>query len=215
MELEILLKICLAALLGGIIGFEREVSHKEAGLRTNILIAVGSTLITILSIRFAEGVASADPARLAAQIFTGVGFLGAGAIIQARFAIHGLTTAATIWAVAAIGCAVGIGYTITAFLVTILVVVILTFFKQISRAVEKQIKTHTYIITVQDSVNTIISIREILRDLGIRQNSSRLRLDKSKFTVELVLTASPSKCREFTNQILQVKGVSDIASENL
>jgi putative Mg2+ transporter-C (MgtC) family protein len=99
------LKLVIAVMLGGIIGFERELVGKPAGLRTNILIALGSTVLTIASMRLAGPLG--DQGRIAAQIVSGVGFIGAGTIIQARGAIVGLTSAATIWAVAAIGIAIG------------------------------------------------------------------------------------------------------------
>lgn len=111
LRLDLLLKLVLAVVLGGAIGLEREISGKPAGLRTNILICLGSALLTDVSIRMAVGAESrlGDPARLAAQIVTGVGFLGAGTIMQGRGKITGLTTAATIWVVAAIGITVGAG----------------------------------------------------------------------------------------------------------
>ena len=98
------LRLLLAAALGAAIGAEREIRQKPAGLRTNILIAVGAALFSIVSLRIAGG---SD--RIAAQIVTGVGFLGAGAIVRGRTNIHGLTTAATIWLNAAIGMAAGLG----------------------------------------------------------------------------------------------------------
>lgn len=105
----------LASILGGAIGLERELSGKEAGLRTNMLICVGATLLTIISLRvglfavYEGGEVMADPSRIMASIISGIGFLGAGTIIQARGNITGLTTAATLWVVAAIGIAVGSG----------------------------------------------------------------------------------------------------------
>jgi putative Mg2+ transporter-C (MgtC) family protein len=103
----LLLRLTLAAVLGGIVGVERELTGHPAGLRTNILISTSSCLFTILSINaFPLTGAAQDTARVAAQIVTGVGFLGAGAVIQTKRAVHGLTTAATIWMVAAVGMAV-------------------------------------------------------------------------------------------------------------
>jgi len=100
-------RLLLAAALGAAVGLEREYRQKPAGLRTNILIAVGSALFTILSIAVArEG---ADPARITAQIVTGIGFLGGGAIMRYQDTVHGMTTAATIWVNAAIGMAAGFG----------------------------------------------------------------------------------------------------------
>src|SRR3989442_2277197 len=104
-RLELFLQLSLATLFGGAIGLERELGGKPAGLRTNILICIGSVLYTKLSITMAAG--TADPTRVAAQIVTGVGFIGAGTILHARGAVVGLTSAATIWVVAAIGVALG------------------------------------------------------------------------------------------------------------
>lgn len=215
MEIKILLKILLSAILGGIIGLERELSHKEAGLRTNILIAIGSTLITILSIQLASGSSTADPARLAAQIVTGIGFLGAGAIIQARFAIHGLTTAATIWTVAAIGIAVGFGYYLVSFLVTIMVLVILIFFKYISFSLEKHNKVFAYIIKIDDKAAVLIDIKKVLMELGIKYISSNIRKLKGGFEIEMVLTTSENKNREFIEKTASLKGIKEIVNENL
>jgi hypothetical protein len=109
------LSLCVALVLGAVIGMERELSDKAAGLRTNILICVGSCLFMIVSKNF-TGVADADPTRIAAQIVTGIGFIGAGAIMHEGEQVTGLTTAATIWVVAAIGMAAGVGdYSIGAF----------------------------------------------------------------------------------------------------
>ena len=110
---EALLRLALAAALGGAIGLEREFRHKPAGLRTNMLIALGSALFSILSVELGAGAGSPD--RIAAQVVTGIGFLGAGAILRSGENVHGLTTAATIWVNAAIGMAAGLGsYTVAA-----------------------------------------------------------------------------------------------------
>ena len=114
---EALLRIVLAAALGGAIGVERELREREAGLRTHMLVSVGSALFTIVSaygfhafLASGASVVRADPSRIAAQIVTGIGFLGAGAIIRQGLSVRGLTTAATLWVVSAIGLAVGAGY---------------------------------------------------------------------------------------------------------
>jgi putative Mg2+ transporter-C (MgtC) family protein len=107
-DAEVVRRVALAAALGGLIGAEREFRQKPAGFRTNILIAIGSALFTILSLAIpADG--SGDPGRIAAQIVTGIGFLCAGAIIRTRGSVHGLTTAATVWVNAALGVAAGSG----------------------------------------------------------------------------------------------------------
>lgn len=119
----IILKLVLAAVLSGVIGLEREWKRKPAGLRTNILVGVGSALIMIISQQFI-----ADPARIAAGVITGIGFLGAGIIIQSRGHVYGITTAASIWIVAAIGLAVGLGNYFAAFVTTLVALVVLYVF---------------------------------------------------------------------------------------
>lgn len=130
-------QLFLAAVLGGLIGLEREWRGRDAGLRTNALVAMGSCLFTILSIYGFPlgGSASQDSARVAAQIVTGVGFLGAGALIQRRRHTKGMTTAATIWLVAAMGMAVGVGAYVLAVFSTFLAFIILRFLLPVSRTI--------------------------------------------------------------------------------
>src|SRR5512138_1268559 len=117
LRLDLLLKLGLAVVLGGVIGLEREISGKPAGLRTNILICVGAALLTDVSVRIGmiDGPPRVgDPARLAAQIVSGIGFIGAGTIMQGGGMVTGLTSAATIWVVASLGIAIGAGLYIEA-----------------------------------------------------------------------------------------------------
>jgi uncharacterized membrane protein YhiD involved in acid resistance len=122
-------KVLLAVVCGGLIGFERELKSKPAGIKTNILICMGSAIYTAMSVLIASSYAErghfGDPARISAQIVSGIGFLGGGAIIQARGTIVGLTTAATIWVVAALGIAIGIGYHDVAVALSVMTVLIL------------------------------------------------------------------------------------------
>ena len=129
---EALLRLSLAAVLGGMIGFERELREREAGLRTHLLVALGSALFTIVGaygfhefLESGEAVVRADPTRIAAQIVTGIGFLGAGAIIRQGLSVRGLTTAATLWVVAAVGLAAGAGYYSGAVITTAVVLIAL------------------------------------------------------------------------------------------
>ena len=134
LRLDLLGRLLLAAVLGGIVGLEREWSGKPAGLRTNLLICVGAALITEMSVTLASRVGAegpTDPARLAAQIVSGIGFLGAGTILQARGAILGLTTAATLWVVAAIGIAIGAGAYVEAIGTTTLVMLSLIVLRRV------------------------------------------------------------------------------------
>ena len=120
-----LLSVLLAVILGGAIGAEREISGKAAGLRTNVLICLGAAVFTIISKQMATDGTADSVTRIAAQVVTGVGFLGAGAIIQDRGGVHGLTTAATIWLVASIGTACGARLYQLAVVTTLIAIVVL------------------------------------------------------------------------------------------
>jgi len=123
MPVDMVWRLLLAAGLGAALGLEREYRQKPAGLRTNILIAVGSALFTILSLEVTRNVG--DPSRVAGQIVTGIGFLGGGAIMRNRDTVHGMTTAATIWVNAAIGVGAGMGqYSLATFTAALTLVVL-------------------------------------------------------------------------------------------
>ena len=127
-EWEVCLRLVLSCIMGGIIGYERQMRHKSAGLRTNMLVALGACLIMLLSQALydnVEGKTNADPARLAAQVVSGIGFLGAGAIMKEGLTVTGLTTAATLWVVAGVGLAVGAGFYLGAGVTTGVVFLIL------------------------------------------------------------------------------------------
>jgi putative Mg2+ transporter-C (MgtC) family protein len=147
---EELLRVVVAAGLGGAVGVERELREREAGFRTHLLVSVGSCLFTLVSAygfhEFLVGggnVVRADPTRIAAQIVTGVGFLGAGAIIRQGFSVRGLTTAATLWVVAAIGMASGAGYYSAAVLTTALVLISLWPLRILTFHVMKRVRPQT------------------------------------------------------------------------
>lgn len=133
------LRLLLAVALGGIIGIERETSHKPAGLRTNILICVSSAMMMIVAELFSgKDGGGQEVMRVAAGVITGVGFLGAGAIIQGRGTVHGLTTASVIWAVAGLGLAVGAGYYLISIVFTVMVVLILVLLRKIDKILLKR-----------------------------------------------------------------------------
>ena len=133
---DVFLRLLLAAALGGAIGLEREYRHKPAGLRTNMLIALGSALFSVMSIDL--GAAAGSPDRIAAQVVTGIGFLGAGAILRTGENVHGLTTAATIWVNAAIGMAAGLGAYAVASVAAAITLVVLAFLPVMERLFERR-----------------------------------------------------------------------------
>ena len=161
------LSLCVALALGALIGIERELSDKAAGLRTNILICVGSCLFMIVSKNF-TGVLDADPTRIAAQIVTGIGFIGAGAIMHEGEQVTGLTTAATIWVVAAIGMAVGVrDYAIAAF-TTVLALFVQTLFPRLDAYVDDLRQRHTFKISSDLDDKGLEQIKTIFRDAHVK-----------------------------------------------
>jgi putative Mg2+ transporter-C (MgtC) family protein len=152
LDLDLLGRLLLAATLGGVVGLEREWSGKPAGLRTNLLICVGAALLTELSLTAALSsnpeLTTADPTRIAAQIVSGIGFLGAGTIIQSRGSVTGLTTAATLWVVAAVGMAVGLRAYPEAVGATVLIIVALLILGRLEPYVSKQVD-HMVRVTIR------------------------------------------------------------------
>jgi putative Mg2+ transporter-C (MgtC) family protein len=138
-QLEPIGRLLLAGALGALLGAERTIRQRPAGFRTNILIAIGSALFTIVSMEMAEA-HGGDPTRIPSQIVTGIGFLGGGAILREQGDIRGLTTAATVWVNAAIGMAAGAGYYTIAIVATITSLIVLTTFLRIERRLEDRIE---------------------------------------------------------------------------
>jgi putative Mg2+ transporter-C (MgtC) family protein len=147
-------RLVIAAVLSGIIGFEREVAQKAAGLRTHMLVGLGASVFSLLSAEAFEG---SDPARVAAQVVTGIGFLGAGAIFRHGFTVRGLTTAAGLWSAAAVGMAAGIGEWEVAVLATGVAVVILYFVGLTQWLVRGRHGLPTTVIAIRMSDPTLVS----------------------------------------------------------
>ena len=168
-EGELLLRLVLACVLGGIIGYERQSRHKSAGLRTNMLVCLGSCLVMVLSQEIylrVEGHTNADPARLAAQVVSGIGFLGAGAIMKEGLTVTGLTTAACLWVVAGVGLAVGAGLYVGALLTTGLVFATLGVLSRLDAWVAQE--RHLYlVIHACDAPGQLSHISACLEDLDL------------------------------------------------
>ncbi|HEV8304450.1 MAG TPA: MgtC/SapB family protein [Gemmatimonadales bacterium] len=164
-RLDLMLQIGLGTLLGGAIGLERELGGKPAGLRTNILICIGSVLYTHLSIAMAGS--NTDPTRVAGQIVTGVGFIGAGTILHARGAVVGLTSAATIWVVAAIGVALGSGYYLESLGTTLAVIVVLQGLGRVESFVERQAARSSVTIHARPGPTVLEELETVVRRSGL------------------------------------------------
>jgi len=170
-DFDMIIRLLLATLLGGLIGLEREVHGRPAGFRTHLLVSLGACLFTIASIDFyrlygnfsGTGPVGVDPARVAAQVVTGIGFLGAGAILKERASIRGLTTAACLWVAAAVGLACGSGMYQAAIVVTVLAVASLLLLKK----VENRLRRDAYVsvkVWSADLEGQMVGIEKLITD---------------------------------------------------
>lgn len=205
LELKVAFKLVVALVLGAAIGFEREQAGKPAGLRTNLLICVGAALLTDISlaaVNFASGTADgsmADPGRIAAQIVSGIGFIGAGTILVNRGNVLGLTTAATLWVVAAIGMAVGMGNYVAAIGTTILVLVALTLLGRL----EARFLEHTHFlieITTTDD-NEPRHVKQWLRQQDIPIRRSRLNRQRGRMQADIEVEVQAPRADQLQQQL--------------
>lgn len=207
-EYEIALRLFIACILGGIVGWEREKIHKPAGLRTHILVALGSALVTIISMyAFTSfNYVNKDPARIAANIVTGIGFLGAGTILREGNSVRGLTTAASIWVVAAIGMAVATGMYASALVTTLFVFLTLDgFFEKLLFKNQKLLKLN---ITKE---NKLREIGEVLNknQITIKHVSVLPMYDSMGIPVEFKISISKkANFERVIQEIISLEGVS-------
>lgn len=185
LHLELLVQLLLAVLLGGAIGIERELKGKPAGLRTNILICMGAVLFTSLSVQVSQG--RGDPGRIAAQILTGVGFIGAGTILHTRGAVTGLTSAATIWVVTAIGIALGSGAYTDALGATVLVMLVLAGLGRFEEFLARQSTTTRLIVHARPSPTAVQELEALVRRTGLEVVDTMARQENVDLVVELKL----------------------------
>lgn len=211
--LTVALRVVVAAVLGGIIGFEREKENKPAGLRTHILVSMGCALFMLVSIYsplLTESFAS-DPTRIAAQIVTGIGFLGAGSIIRARGSVYGLTTAASIWTVAAIGMAVGSGFYGGAFIGTVLAWIVLS---ALDRWEVRGILHKGKPMTLSMKVGTreiIGHLQDFIGSRDIKVRKSRIRRTEGEWVVSYHGTFPLAVIQETYDRYSGMEGVSEIS----
>jgi putative Mg2+ transporter-C (MgtC) family protein len=182
---DIIMRLLIALIVGGLTGLERERSHQFAGFRTHILVSVGSciTSITSLSLFFQyNSYSNIDPARLSAQVLSGVGFLGAGTIIRNGSTVKGLTTAATIWAVACIGLATGIGFYAGALVSTFVILLILAYLKTFVASAYDHTVSCQLNMKLLHSPELINTIEDKFSSKTITINNIRFRTDKDNVT---------------------------------
>ena len=188
-------KLGLAVLLSGIIGFEREHSHRPAGFRTHILVAVGSALIMLTSVYIAEkyqGQMNVDITRMSGQVVSGIGFLGAGTILREGFSVKGLTTAASLWAVSCIGIAIGAGFVAGAVVATFVIYMTLNSLKKV--VVRGKAGKALY-VEVKDLAEQVPKISKLIKRTGtvvhsmeiLYDNDSKLRKKKDTSTIKALI----------------------------
>ena len=181
MDPAIPIRLLLAAVLGGLIGIERQSRDKPAGLRTNILICVGSALYMSLSTQIAQ-LLGGDPTRIAAQIISGIGFLGAGAVLHSHGFVLGLTTAATIWVVAGVGMARGSGMYLVAVFATAMSLVTLYFLSFIEDKIQGR-RSYSYALVVTDLNQALASINKVLQDSSVAAASFNFKKKAGHYRV--------------------------------
>lgn len=187
---SITIRLLLSTFLGGMLGFERESRRQNAGLRTHIIISVGSCLLMLISIYIPQtfrAYPNVDPGRIAAQVVSGIGFLGAGAIFRLGGNTHGLTTAATIWAVAAVGLAVGAGMYEAAVLVTLLLLFVLAILDKLGKRVFTGGSLKTLKINFQSSKIETSKILAILEEYHITTKNISVVQSRNKHNSKILL----------------------------
>ena len=203
------LSLGIALVLGALIGLERELSDKAAGLRTNILICVGACLFMIVSKHFI-GEPLADPTRIAAQIVSGIGFLGAGAIMREGEHVTGLTTAATIWVVAAIGMAVGYLQYGIATMTTALVLVVQSIFPHLDAWIDELRQRHTFRITADLHEEGLEEIKTIFRNSRVTVLRRKLMKKAGLYYSEWYVSGPRLEHKALCRRLLENKHVREL-----
>ncbi|MBN1222920.1 MAG: MgtC/SapB family protein [Candidatus Aminicenantes bacterium] len=209
--IEVTLKLLMALALGGLIGLERESSHKPAGFRTNILICVGAAMMMILAgLLFDQnGQNGNEVARIAAGVITGIGFIGAGTIIQSGGSIIGITTAATIWAVAVLGLVIGSGYYLVALIFSGIVILTLIFFRRLEEKPGERLLYH-YQLKTKTAREVLLNIKKLALHEGIKFKEITHKKDGPVSVISFSFPSSEEKEQEFNQSLMSMDGILEI-----
>jgi putative Mg2+ transporter-C (MgtC) family protein len=214
-EKDMVIRLVVALLLGGVIGYERERDAQAAGLRTHMILTLGACLAMILSINV-SALRNSDPTRLAAQVISGIGFLGAGAILRFGFNIKGLTTAASLWTMAVVGLAIGYGYFLAGIVTTGLMMLILTVINMIENRFIRNSSMHSIVVDIKDTNNTLRLVRKALAEgadqiktFGVQRSikNDHLRLES------IARIPRGEKLEKLVETISHIEGVRSIKIE--
>jgi len=212
---EIFLRLFASALLGSMIGLERERLDRDAGLRTHMLVSVGSTVIMLVSaFGFGDVLGQPnvvlDPARVAAQVVSGIGFLGAGTIILRKEVVRGLTTAASLWAVASIGLSVGGGLYLAAVAATFVVLIILVGVKPIERRLFRNRRPRLVFLRVNRPEISLLTIESAIVETGLQLRNIQIEPGESDNEENLQLTLDPVAPEELILLIEKLRAISGV-----
>jgi putative Mg2+ transporter-C (MgtC) family protein len=216
---DIIIRLVMSTLLGGAIGLERESLNRPAGFRTHILVCIGSTLIMLLSFHIFEefvGRTNLDPARLSAQVISGIGFLGAGTILKEGLTVKGLTTAASLWTVAGIGLAIGAGFYIGAITTTFIVFLTLVFFSRVEGFIVSRKQLFAVHMIIDDIPGQLGKIGTALGSKGIGIYNIQMDHENECIVSIKLLVRVPSKTNPTTiiDILSNVSGIRSIEIEN-
>jgi len=212
---EIFLRLTAALVAGGAIGFERERDSQPAGLRTHMILALGAALVTILSVNIAIKFDS-DPARLAAQVVSGIGFLGAGAILRFGLNVKGLTTASTLWTTAMVGMVIGYGYYLVALFAVVIMLFLLTLVERFEKKFVRINVLRTVVINVNDREGILREVRKTITKLadGIVVFNVQKSIKNKIMRLEIVARFSRNeKLEDMMEVISSIDGVRSIKIE--
>jgi putative Mg2+ transporter-C (MgtC) family protein len=201
LNLYIIGRLMLAAVLGGLVGLERELSHKPAGLRTNMLICLGAALFTIISTESVHAFGAGDPTRIAAQIIPGIGFIGAGVVIRMRGAIIGITSAATIFMVASIGMAVGSGLIVTSIFASLLLLGCLVLLGSLEQSLGLHARMMNFRIITAEAGSLEERVRLIADDMSIKPHHWQAYKIERGFLIEFDAEVTQPEEREMIKRL--------------
>ena len=197
MLLEQFIGILVAAGLGSVVGLEREVHGQPAGLRTHMILAVGAALAATLSISYSQFLSNpnlpSDPGRIVAQVVSGVGFLGAGAILKMGVSVKGLTTASSLWTTAIVGIAAGSGYHKLALASTCVVVLILTIINKVEQKFLPSYRTHKLTVKLKDRPGIVNDVKQVLSDNKVKLVSINASMPNKKNLVLGMVIRKPGE----------------------
>jgi putative Mg2+ transporter-C (MgtC) family protein len=206
-----LVRLIAALIIGGAIGLEREFKGKPAGMRTNMLICIGSCLVMIISIEIARSASRvADPGRIAAQVVTGVGFLGAGTIMRSRLHVVGLTTAATIWTLSALGLAIGAGYLALSIIVAALITGTLVSIGYVEEKLATKRSFHTLQVGFERREGMLRNITDAFRSLRIASEAIEVNRSGDIWTATFEYAVPHDRHHALMEKLQTMEGVTTI-----